>query len=452
MDGFKSLPKMQCFKEGGSVKSKPVAKCYGGKMKEGGKADLAQDKAVVKKAFAMHDKQEHHGEKTDLSKLKKGGRSKKAVGTVKKFANGGSVDNEYSAKKSSGDKDNIRKTKLIKPAKAAAPSKAAAKPNFKGSDVAKEKGKPSGHEDPYIKSKQSGKKAAAPSGAKGPDAFKCGGKVKKYSEGKMVKQAGATEAQSKFYQENMDKADKKAKVKDYEVFGSRGDAARKGMSEGRMDAMGNAFKKGGKAKVKKFADGGAVLSDEEKNWLGGADATDPYILARMRSALGDKKPAPVAAAPSAPTPVRPDPAMIEDESGRGNVTAAQQLFNQEVPGSGINTSATPAAPMRPVRRPAPKPMVIEDESQRGIVTPAQKEFNKSIPGSGSAPYIDIPANNPGMKQFRTDATSPLGGMFSRFFNASPSDQAAQFRRGAEQRKKVGKNIGDALNINKPSEG
>jgi hypothetical protein len=33
---------------------------------------------------------------------------------------------------------------------------------------------------------------------------------------------------------------------DYEAFGSRGDAARKGMEEGRMDAMGNAYKKGGK--------------------------------------------------------------------------------------------------------------------------------------------------------------------------------------------------------------
>jgi len=33
---------------------------------------------------------------------------------------------------------------------------------------------------------------------------------------------------------------------DYEVFGSRGDAARKGMEEGRMDAMGNSYKKGGK--------------------------------------------------------------------------------------------------------------------------------------------------------------------------------------------------------------
>ena len=37
------------------------------------KQDLAQDKKLIKKAIAMHDKQEHPGKKTNLSKLKKGG-------------------------------------------------------------------------------------------------------------------------------------------------------------------------------------------------------------------------------------------------------------------------------------------------------------------------------------------------------------------------------------------
>jgi len=115
MEGFKSLPKMQCFKEGGHAK--PKAMCYGGKMKEGGKADIAQDKKIVKKAFAMHDKQEHPGEKTDLSKLKKGGRMKKDCGTVRKYKAGGSVTNVYEAKKDAGDKDNIRKVTDIKATK-----------------------------------------------------------------------------------------------------------------------------------------------------------------------------------------------------------------------------------------------------------------------------------------------------------------------------------------------
>lgn len=60
-------------------------------MKKGGKAeggDMAQDKAMIKKAFKQHDSQEHKGGKgTDL-KLKKGG-MKKATGGVTNGNGGG---------------------------------------------------------------------------------------------------------------------------------------------------------------------------------------------------------------------------------------------------------------------------------------------------------------------------------------------------------------------------
>ena len=86
MDGFKSVVKMKC---GGSV-AKAVEKA---RMKTGGKVmhdDLKEDKKLIKKAFSMHDDQKHEG-KTDLSGLKKGGRSKKAAGSVRKFKTGGGV-------------------------------------------------------------------------------------------------------------------------------------------------------------------------------------------------------------------------------------------------------------------------------------------------------------------------------------------------------------------------
>ena len=183
MDDFKKLPKMQHFKEGGHAKAKEMF--YGGKtMKKGGEVDndTKQDKALIKKAFKQHDEAEHDKEPTEI-KLKKGGRSKKAVGTVKKFKVGGAVTNVYEAKKKSGDIDAIEAVKNIKPGKAAAPSRAATKPAFSGSDVAKEKSKPAGDEGSFIKSKAFGKAAAAASGAKGPDAFKKGGNVKKYADG-----------------------------------------------------------------------------------------------------------------------------------------------------------------------------------------------------------------------------------------------------------------------------
>jgi hypothetical protein len=420
MDGFKSLPKMQCFREGGSVKSKPVAKCYGGKMKEGGKADLAQDKAVVKKAFAMHDKQEHHGEKTDLSKLKKGGRSKKAVGTVKKFANGGSVDNEYSAKKSSGDKDNIRKTKLIKPAKAAAPSKAATKSNFAGSDVAKEKGKPSGHEDPYIKSKQSGKKAAATSGAKGPDAYKKGGKVKKYNEGKLVKPVPAGPAAKA-----PSAATGQGQISDYERNRmsniSKLDPAQQAeFAKQQAEATAKFNKKKG-GKVKKFAEGGSTgeLSSEEKAWLGGADATDPFILARMRSALGPKKPQGSYIPNADPTMDNRDVGMAKPYQAPNVEQDSGLAYPQE---NELRTA--PMAP-RPVRR-AP-------------VLPAGPSADDRMRMKYARPYAAPNVEQDSGLEYPIKPT---------FTTATPGQQAAQFNKGIEARKNIGRRLGDFLGFNK----
>ena len=62
-------------------------------MKKGGKADMPQDKAMIKKAFKQHDMQEHKGGKGTSLKLKHGG--KMATGGVVNgqggFATGGVV-------------------------------------------------------------------------------------------------------------------------------------------------------------------------------------------------------------------------------------------------------------------------------------------------------------------------------------------------------------------------
>jgi len=59
--GDKSL-----FSKGGKTMAKSDAK-------EDMKMDIKQDKAIVKKAIGMHDKQLHGGKKTNMSKLAKGG-------------------------------------------------------------------------------------------------------------------------------------------------------------------------------------------------------------------------------------------------------------------------------------------------------------------------------------------------------------------------------------------
>lgn len=111
MEGFKKSTKMQCFKEGGSVKYESRKE-----HKEEMKADIAQDKKIIKKAFKMHDEQEHKGEHTNLSKLRKGGRAKKDCGSVRKYKTGGAVENQYAAKKTAKDIKDIANTKRQKPA------------------------------------------------------------------------------------------------------------------------------------------------------------------------------------------------------------------------------------------------------------------------------------------------------------------------------------------------
>jgi hypothetical protein len=71
--------KMALFKKGGDMAKSD--------MKEDMKADKAQDKAMIKKAFKMHDKQEHKGGKgTNLAMLKKGGMAASKMGKVKTAA------------------------------------------------------------------------------------------------------------------------------------------------------------------------------------------------------------------------------------------------------------------------------------------------------------------------------------------------------------------------------
>lgn len=107
MDNFKKIVKM---KTGGSVAK--AAEYTKRDRKEVDSADIAQDKKIVKKAIGMHDKQQHDAP-TDLTGLKKGGRAKKAVGTVKKYKAGGAIGMSKTAE----DKKEIagiKKTKVEK--------------------------------------------------------------------------------------------------------------------------------------------------------------------------------------------------------------------------------------------------------------------------------------------------------------------------------------------------
>ena len=206
MEGFKSNPKMQCFKEGGAVKYKSRHS----ESKEMEK-DIAQDKAIVKKAFKMHDTQSHEGEKTDLAKLKKGGRMKKEGGCVGRYKDGGSIK----MKKDAADIKDIQKIKLTKTKKAAAPSKAAIKPAM--SNIAE----------------------PAPDMGAVPPMMKKGGGVKKYNEGGSLKPVDAEDnpGLAKLptnVRNKMGYAKKGGKIKKYNTGGMVTDEERARMPAGKL--------------------------------------------------------------------------------------------------------------------------------------------------------------------------------------------------------------------------
>ena len=401
MEGFKSLPKMQCFREGGSVK----AMCYGGKMKKGGhaeskeiKKDIAQDKKVVKKAFALHDKQSHEGEKTNLSKLKKGGRMKKEVGTVKKYKAGGAIE----MKKDAGDKDDIKKVKQTKPKKAAAPS------------------------------------AASKDVMNNPKFFKKGGKVKKYSNGQAVKDPQKLVDDIALEENTQDREMIMKPVRAAGKMITKGISAAKSALKGQgavSDAEREAVAKKKGGKIKKFNAGGSTgpLTEEEKNWLGGADATDPFILARMRKAIPqkqayipnanaamDNRDAGQTAEPLVPglAPMTPRPVVQQRPDVDPDTGLAYPQENE------LRTA--PMAP-RPIRRPAAAPAAPSvsstDTARLDEMAKGQGVFSE---GSAALPSGKMPK------------PQSVG---KRFFTATPEEQAASFRRGAESRKNIGKKIG-----------
>jgi len=91
---FAEADKGRKFKQGGTMATKEMHS-EKGEMKK----DIAQDKKLIKKAFGMHDKQEHKGEHTNLSKLKKGGMA------MKKMAMGGATKYDKTPKPSTMAKD-----------------------------------------------------------------------------------------------------------------------------------------------------------------------------------------------------------------------------------------------------------------------------------------------------------------------------------------------------------
>jgi hypothetical protein len=121
-----------------------------------------------------------------------------------------------------------------------------------------------------------------------------------------------------------------------------------------------------KKKMKKFAEGG--FSKEQEDWLGGADRTDPFILARMRAAVPDA--------------VKSMEQVQDEQEGYESKYREPKAVEKTV----VKTKVTPTSSFK-------------------SISSKDEEGNK-LPADVKKPYIAIPKNAAGMQQFRSDAVSP----------------------------------------------
>jgi hypothetical protein len=103
-----------------------------------------------------------------------------------------------------------------------------------------------------------------------------------------------------------------------------------------------------KRKMRKFSDGGFSSAQEE--WLGGADRTDPYILARMRSAVPDS----------------PEKSPMGDDSPAGKTGYGEQNDLPETESvTRVTAARTPAKTVAAPKKPAgPTPETPEEYKAR----------------------------------------------------------------------------------------
>jgi len=165
-------------------------------------------------------------------------------------------------------------------------------------------------------------------------------------------------------------------------------------------------------KTKRYDNGG--LSKAQEEWLGGADRNDPYIMARMRSAVPD--------APSKET--------VEDNDPYG-VTKRETSSDLDPYGA---ASKKPASVERTVVKTKVEPLKSKEFKS---LTNKDEEGNK-LPTDVKKPFIAIPKNAAGMQQFRSDAESPIGKLFR-----SMTESKSQRTKAAEKPMKKGGSVSSA---------
>ena len=130
-----------------------------------------------------------------------------------------------------------------------------------------------------------------------------------------------------------------------------------------------------KKKIRKFQDGGVSdenFTPEQLKFLGGADRTDPYILARMRKAAPDR-------------PMSRAPVEMNDDSPAGKSGYGEQ---NELPDFAevkktVNRVSAPKPTSKPTIKPSAPPAMPQEEKDRL----AKLEKNQALENFSPEDYI-----------------------------------------------------------------
>jgi len=134
-----------------------------------------------------------------------------------------------------------------------------------------------------------------------------------------------------------------------------------------------------KKKIRKFQDGGISdenFTPEQLKFLGGADRTDPYILARMRSAAPDR--------PMARAPVEMNDDSPAGKSGYGEENELPDFAEVK---KTVNRVSAPKPTSKPTTKPSALPAMPQEEKDRlakleknqGLINFSPEDY---IPGVG----------------------------------------------------------------------
>ena len=124
-----------------------------------------------------------------------------------------------------------------------------------------------------------------------------------------------------------------------------------------------------KRKVRKFQEGGFSAAQEE--WLGGADRTDPYILARMRKAVPDQ--------------VSTKTTEVSDDSPAGKSGYGEQ--NELPEFAEVKNTVTRVSAPKPTSKPTTKPSTLPAMPQEEKDRLAKLEKKQALVNVSPEDYI-----------------------------------------------------------------